>query len=168
LDRHGAADELRNAYRDDLTGTLVRAAGRDQLMQAVARAHRTGEALIVAFVDVDHLKQVNDEHGHVAGDNLLRAVGAALRQGLRSYDVVVRYGGDEFVCGLPDVGLTEAERRFNDVANLLSTQYPQASLSIGLAELQSGETGAEVIDRADQEMYHRRRNRHQSQPDTTE
>jgi diguanylate cyclase (GGDEF)-like protein len=120
LDRHGAADELQNAYRDDLTGTLVRAAGRDQLMQAVARAHRTGETLVVAFVDVDHLKQVNDEHGHLARDNLLRAVGTALREGLRSYDVVVRYGGDEFVCGLPDVGLTEAERRFIDVANLFN------------------------------------------------
>jgi diguanylate cyclase (GGDEF)-like protein len=134
----------------------------------VARAHRTGEALVVAFVDVDHLKWVNDEHGHVAGDDLLRAVGAALREGLRSYDMVVRYGGDEFVCGLPDVGLTEAERRFTDVANLLSAEYPEASLSIGIAELQHGETGAEVIDRADQEMYNRRRSRDPARPESTE
>ena len=146
----------------------MRAAGRDQLSQAVARAHRTGEALVVAFVDVDHLKQVNDEHGHTAGDSLLRAVGAALREGLRSYDVVVRYGGDEFVCALPDVGHTEAERRFIDVANLLSAEYQQASLSIGLAELQQGETVAQVIDRTDQEMYNRRRSRHTSPRVSTE
>ena len=87
-ERRAAAARLQNAYRDDVTGVLSRGAGRDQLRQALARAHRTGEPLVVAFLDVDHLKRINDERGHAYGDRLLQEVGLALRQGLRSYDVL--------------------------------------------------------------------------------
>jgi anti-anti-sigma factor len=69
--RHGASHQLRNACRDDLTGVLSRDAGRDQLGHALDRAHRTGEPLVIAFVDVDHLKRVNDAYGHAHGDGLL-------------------------------------------------------------------------------------------------
>ena len=87
-ERRAAATRLENAYRDDVTGVLSRGAGRDQLRQALARAHRSGEPLVVAFLDVDHLKRINDERGHAYGDRLLQEVGLALRQGLRSYDVL--------------------------------------------------------------------------------
>ena len=87
-ERRTAATRLENAYRDDVTGVLSRTAGRDQLRQALARAHRSGEPLVVAFLDVDHLKRINDERGHAYGDRLLQEVGLALRQGLRSYDVL--------------------------------------------------------------------------------
>ena len=89
-ERRAAATRLENAYRDDVTGVLSRGAGRDQLRQALARAHRSGEPLVVAFLDVDHLKRINDERGHAYGDRLLQEVGLALRQGLRSYDVLAR------------------------------------------------------------------------------
>src|SRR4051794_12494598 len=101
LDRHRAAEYLRRTYRDTLTGTLQREVGRDQLGREVDRAHRMKEPMAVAFVDVDQLKRINDERGHAAGDEALRAVGNALRTALRSYDIVMRYGGDEFVCALP-------------------------------------------------------------------
>jgi len=158
-DRHGSADDLLNAYRDELTGALVRHAGHDQLAQAVSRAHRIGEPLVLAFIDVDHLKQRNDEQGHVVGDLLLREVGSALRHGLRSYDVVVRYGGDEFVCGLTDVSLAETERRFTSISDALALDVPGASVSVGLAALQQQEDLASVIDRADHAMYEGRRAR---------
>lgn len=125
----------------------------------VDRAHRVDEPLIIAFIDVDHLKRVNDAQGHASGDRLLREVGSALRQGLRSYDMVVRYGGDEFVCALQDCVLAEAERRFSEIGEVLAGAVAGASLSMGLAELRGGESLGAVIDRADHEMYDRRRTR---------
>jgi diguanylate cyclase (GGDEF)-like protein len=157
LDRDDAADDLRLAYRDALTGALLRTAGSEQLGQATDRAHRTGEPLVVAFLDVDNLKRVNDQHGHGAGDALLRAVGTALRVGLRSYDIVVRYGGDEFVCALPGSGVIEAESRFRHVQQLLVDAMPEATVSFGLAELGPQESVVEAIARADREMYRARR-----------
>jgi diguanylate cyclase (GGDEF)-like protein len=157
LDRDDAAHDLRQAYRDDLTGALLRTAGAEQLGQATDRAHRTGEPLVLAFLDVDGLKSINDEAGHGAGDALLREVGTALRRGLRSYDIVVRYGGDEFVCGLPGSRLAEATRRFAHVRELLLEAMPNDSVSFGLAELGAGESVLHAIARADAEMYRNRR-----------
>lgn len=155
-DRRAAAARLQNAYRDDVTGVLSRVAGRDQLSQAVDRAHRVAEPLVIAFLDVDHLKRINDERGHAYGDRLLREVGLALRQGLRSYDVLARYGGDEFVCALVDAHLALAERRFRDIEANLSKAVAGGSVSVGFAELQSGDTLEDVIHRADRDMYERR------------
>jgi diguanylate cyclase (GGDEF)-like protein len=155
-ERRAAAARLENAYRDDVTGVLSRGAGRDQLRQALARAQRSGEPLVVAFLDVDHLKRINDERGHAYGDRLLQEVGLALRQGLRSYDVLARYGGDEFVCALVDASLPLAERRFRDIAEILSEAVPGSSISVGFAELLEDESLEAVIHRADRDMYERR------------
>lgn len=101
LDRLRAAEYLRRTYRDELTGALQRQVGRERLVHEVQRAQRFGDELVIAFLDVVHLKGVNDTRGHDAGDKLLAAVGSSLHRCLRSYDVVVRYGGDEFVCPCP-------------------------------------------------------------------
>jgi diguanylate cyclase (GGDEF)-like protein len=156
LDRHGAAEQLESSYRDELTGVLSRAAGRDQLGQVIDRAHRIAEPLVIVFVDVDHLKLINDAHGHAHGDHVLHEVGSALRQGLRSYDVLVRYGGDEFVCALVGAELATAEMRFGDIARTLAGAIAGTSVSVGFAELREGETLDKAIDRADRDMYVRR------------
>jgi diguanylate cyclase (GGDEF)-like protein len=153
LDRRRASEYLHRAYRDELTGVLQRAAGRDQMSHEVDRATRLDEPLVVAFLDVVNLKGVNDKYGHAAGDALLQAVGRALRGGLRSYDTVVRYGGDEFVCALPSARIVDAIRRFDEVERHLIELSKDASLRIGLAELQHGEALDEVISRADRELY---------------
>lgn len=155
-DRHDAADRLRNAYRDELTGLLLRDPGRDQLSQSVDRAHRSGEALVFAFLDVDKLKRVNDVDGHAAGDDVLREVGLAIRQNLRSYDIAVRYGGDEFVCALPGAALDDAAQRLQDVTRQLSAAVADAKVSFGLAQLRPEETLEQVLARADADMYARR------------
>jgi diguanylate cyclase (GGDEF)-like protein len=71
-----------------------------ELEREIARATRTRQPLVLAFVDVDHLKEINDVHGHAAGDQVLQAVAETLRTTLRGYDLIFRYGGDEFVCAL--------------------------------------------------------------------
>jgi diguanylate cyclase (GGDEF)-like protein len=130
----------------------------------VDRAHRTGEPLVLAFLDVDQLKRVNDLQGHASGDHLLSELGAAMRQSLRSYDVAVRYGGDEFVCALPGAHLADAERRFAELGEVLANAIVGASVSVGLAELRGDESLEQAIGRADREMYERRRAR-RARPD---
>jgi diguanylate cyclase (GGDEF)-like protein len=156
LDRHRAAEYLRRTYLDLLTGALQREAGRDQLDREVERAARSGTTLVVAFLDVVGLKRINDEQGHDAGDRVLHNVGAALLAGLRRYDVVVRWGGDEFVCALPNSGMRDAERRFAQVQLALNEGTPSIGLSVGLAKLAPGEQLREAINRADRNLYARR------------
>jgi len=85
----------------------------------IDRAHRGNGRLTLAYVDVDGVKQVNNRRGHAAGDALLRDVIDAMRTNLRSYDLIVRVGGDEFVCALPDSTPDDARRRFQEVGYLL-------------------------------------------------
>lgn len=154
LDRRRAEDYLKRTYRDALTGALQREAGRDELEREMARTRRGHEDLVLAFLDVVGLKGINDRWGHAAGDGALRAVGAALIAGLRSYDVVVRYGGDEFVCALPAVTIAGAAQRLEDVQAKLAQG---TVFSVGLACLEDWESLDAVIARADRDLYDRRR-----------
>ncbi len=155
-DRERAARDREHAGFDGLTGALRRDNGLIEIQREIDRAQRTDGRLVVAFVDVDGLKRTNDVHGHAAGDELLRHLVAALRAGLRSYDLVVRYGGDEFVCALPGADLASAERRFRVAARELSERNADASVSVGLAEFERGDTVEALIGRADAALYARR------------
>jgi diguanylate cyclase (GGDEF)-like protein len=128
----------------------------------VDRARRDASAVIFLFLDVDGLKQVNDSEGHDRGDALLAAVGNALRSSLRSYDVVVRYGGDEFVCALPGGTVQTAAESLARVRASLDTLVAGATVSAGCAELRSVDTMDEVIRRADADLYRGRLGRHTS------
>ncbi len=97
-----ALEALARESIDHLTGALGRRAGRAAIQREMARATRFGETLVLIFVDVDGLKATNDDRGHLAGDSVLRATARCLTEGLRAYDVVMRFGGDEFVCTLSD------------------------------------------------------------------
>jgi diguanylate cyclase (GGDEF)-like protein len=140
-----------------LTGALRRDRGLADLEREIDRARRSDGRLVLAFIDVDGLKAINDVHGHAAGDKLLRDVGVALRAGLRSYDLVVRYGGDEFLCALPGTDLEGARRRLDEVAGNLTERSPRASLSMGLAALEDPDTLDELTARADAALYAGRR-----------
>lgn len=161
-DRRQAARYLSAAYRDDTTGALNRRPGREQMQVLLDRARRDASALTLIFVDVDGLKRVNDSQGHDRGDALLAAVGTALRSSLRSYDVVVRYGGDEFVCALPGGTAKAAEESLARVRSALDRLLPGATVSAGCAELRTTDTIDDLIRRADGDLYQKRSSGHRS------
>jgi len=153
IDRRQFRVDLTRAHLDDLTGVYSRGLGHETLRNEVARAHRVGHPFTLAFLDVDGLKTLNDSAGHAAGDDFLRAVAAAIRTKLRSYDPVVRVGGDEFVCGFADTGIEAARRRVIEMRAALAQTHPDRSFSTGIAELQARETLDQLLERGDQALY---------------
>jgi diguanylate cyclase (GGDEF)-like protein len=144
---------------DELTGALRRGAGLAALQREMDRSRRfRGKGLVVVFIDVDGLKAVNDRDGHAAGDERLRATVAAMRDRLRSYDLVIRYGGDEFICVLTDSGVADADRT---AANLRQHVFAKTggAISVGIAELNAGESVDALVERADAALYAGRRAR---------
>ena len=156
-DRSASSDDRDLAAFDTLTGVYLRHTGLSLLEQEMDRARRDGKPLVVAFVDVDHLKRVNDSSGHAAGDALLVAVTTALRSELRSYDAIMRYGGDEFVCVLPGMSGDDAAARLKLVNTALSREELSGSVTFGLAELLPDDTARDVVGRADAALYAERR-----------
>jgi diguanylate cyclase (GGDEF)-like protein len=144
-----AAEALSHATTDELTGAWTRRFGLEQVFRELERAHRIGTTLVLAFVDVDGLKEVNDGQGHLAGDALLRVLGEQLRANIRSYDVLVRYGGDELVCAMPNLTTAEAAPRFARIAETMASRDGGHSVTFGLAEAQPADTLEDLIMRAD-------------------
>jgi diguanylate cyclase (GGDEF)-like protein len=145
----------RAARTDALTGSLNRAAFQETMDRELERSKRTGKGLSLVLLDLDDFKQVNDRHGHPAGDEVLRRVGEALRQAVRPYDHVARYGGDEFAIVALDAdedeALRVAGRAVEHVAQALADYEPgtQTGVSAGVAEWRAGERAERLVERAD-------------------
>ena len=154
--RNMSAGALLLAATDDLTGVWTRRFGLQQTSRELERAHRTGGRLVLAFVDVDGLKAVNDRDGHLAGDALLRLVGETIRASVRPYDTIVRYGGDEFVCAMPSLGAADARARFETIAATLTAVNESFSISFGFAEAGPDDSLHELIARADADLLRAR------------
>jgi diguanylate cyclase (GGDEF)-like protein len=153
-------DLAAEAEIDELTGALRRGAGRLAIQRELDRARRVpNQPLAICFIDVDGLKQVNDGDGHAAGDVLLQTVVAVLKERLRSYDLVVRHGGDEFVCALSNMEAEPAREVLAGINAVLRERTDGNSISSGVAVAQAGETLDQVIARADLDLYNSRRNR---------
>ncbi len=143
------------AGRDALTGLFNRRAWSEEMARALAQARRAGTPLCVAVLDVNGLKDVNDRHGHAAGDGFLRRASAAWRSELRQNDVLARLGGDEFAILI--AGLTLREAR--EVVDRVAAADRDASVSTGVAQWDGEESAEALLARADAEMYRQKRER---------
>jgi diguanylate cyclase (GGDEF)-like protein len=151
-DREMLAAELAMAETDELTGARTRTAGLADLDRELDRCRRTGSALVLAYVDVVGLKELNDTRGHGAGDELLRGVSGLFREHLRSYDLIVRIGGDEFLCAIPDMSEADVQERFSAIGSALAARPDARGIRTGFATLREQETAADLISRADAEL----------------
>ncbi|MBW8822793.1 MAG: diguanylate cyclase [Xanthomonadales bacterium] len=155
---------------DALTGILNRNSLDIDLAAALAQAARTRSPLAVLFLDIDHFKRINDQFGHAAGDECLRAVAQLLRSNLRSGDLLGRYGGEEFVVVSPGAPLAVAQQlgeRIRAAVESLEVEWEgewiPVTISVGIAMRRRDENEpVHLLDRADQALYDaKRRGRNQ-------
>lgn len=149
------------ARMDALTGCLNHAAMHDALGREVERCSRKGHALSLVIIDLDEFKQVNEQHGHPAGDEVLRRVGKSLRDSVRAYDLVARYGGDEFAVIAMDADestATEVARRaleaIGQALGTLESAGQGTPATAGVAEWRAGDPPSGLIARADRALLH--------------
>jgi len=151
------------SFRDDLTGLFNRRYLFDFLDKEIGRSRRYGKCFALLLLDIDHFKQVNDTYGHQAGDRVLNAVGAVLQVNTRESDVIVRFGGEEFIAVLPETGLDGAlhiaellRRKIAATEVAVTANKIQVTISIGVALFDSKEEriSADIlIDAADNALY---------------
>lgn len=154
--------QLQAAARTDLkTGLLNAAAWQREADTEIVRARRTGETLALLIVDIDHFKRVNDTYGHLIGDQVLVGVADTIRSQLRDYDVVGRFGGEEFVVLLPRADVTEARRvaerlrsRVGRMAVPADDNMITVTISVGVAIMSvHGDDLIELLAAADLALY---------------
>lgn len=159
-------EQLRGLVQtDQMTGAFNRRGLDDIFRREAARADRNAQSLGVVMVDLDDFKQINDCLGHPCGDNVLINLVAVAKETLRPTDVVVRFGGEEFIILLPDVEMEEAltivQRIQNNLAKSTSlpidNQLMPITFSAGVALRSFGENQHSVINRADQALYQAKR-----------
>jgi diguanylate cyclase (GGDEF)-like protein/PAS domain S-box-containing protein len=150
------------AIRDDLTGALNRRGFMEKLQKEWNRMQRVGGQMAVMMIDVDHFKFINDRYGHLVGDLILVELAQRLATTVRPYDEIGRYGGDEFVLMLPDIGKTEALQAAHRIRETFRDQPIRAgrhtipiTVSIGVvaATDQDPVSLSEVLSTADDYMY---------------
>ncbi len=157
----------RAANTDALTGLHNYRYFYDRLEEEIARAERRGTSLAIAYFDIDGLKRVNDSHGHIAGDAVLRTLGSAIDSHVRTEDVPARYGGDEFAIVMPETSREEAEKVVGRLMELLDTsridldgqrQIVMPARSWGVSSYPvDGTTAKELVENADTRAYARKR-----------
>lgn len=151
------------ASTDILTGLLNRRAGQDLLDQEFAAVKRGMQAVSVMMADLDYFKKINDTYGHNAGDTVLKEISRRLKNGLRKYDFVIRWGGEEFLIVCKNTQPEDARNVANQVLSLVSSQAViinddlqlDVTVSIGTACIQPNEDMApyKLIAKADKALY---------------
>lgn len=149
------------ADRDPLTNAYNRRALFDFLDAEIHRVRRYGEALSVIMFDVDHFKDVNDDHGHAVGDRVLVATAEIVREELRGMDRLARYGGDEFLIIAPNTSgakaVALAERLRASIAGASFDTHGRVTCSFGVCQFDGEEDADNFIRRADHLMYRAKR-----------
>ena len=150
-DREALLNQLAIAETDALTGARTRAAGLVDLEHEIDRARRTQTPLVAAYVDVVGLKAVNDTKV-MARATLLQRTVHGFRDHMRPYDLIVRLGGDEFLCVMSGATIQEGRRRFSTVQATLAAEPNPCQIKIGFAALEPEDSAADLIQRADAEL----------------
>jgi diguanylate cyclase (GGDEF)-like protein len=156
-DREALLGQVVVAETDALTGARTRGPGLADVDKEIERARRAAGLLVIAYVDLVGLKAINDTKGHAVGDVMLQQAVGAIRSQLRSYDLIVRVGGDEFLCVMSGATIEEARRRFESVNTALAADCPACEIEVGFSVLMPGDSAAQLIQRADAELPMRRR-----------
>ena len=143
------------AKLDPLTGVYNLRMMQDVSVREMEMARRRRGATSVIYIDIDDFKQINDQHGHLQGDEVLRDLGRALRQCLRTTDVPFRCGGDEFCALLPDCDIGDAHAICDKIIEAFRGPNPAVSISVGVAETRFDDCydWEALIDIADERMY---------------
>jgi diguanylate cyclase len=151
---------ISRSLTDPLTGLPNRREFNDRLEERMAAWNRRREPFALLMLDVDHFKKLNDEHGHLAGDQMLAAMGRALRAAIRREDAVARYGGEEFAILLPNTTLEQATHVVHNVRASVAQvvvnhngRQLTVTASGGLAAIQTNEPAESLIQRADAALY---------------
>lgn len=152
--RYGSVDALTGLHNRFWLETL--------LDRQVQRSTIGGMPLAMIMIDIDNFKIFNDQLGHAYGDHVLYTVAHMLADQLRPTEIIARYGGDEFVIVLPEVGLESArqigERLLQTIIDAVpaapdGSSVPRPTISVGIAELKEGQTGPDLIADADHALY---------------
>jgi two-component system cell cycle response regulator len=150
------------ATHDFLTKLLNRAEILASLKRELSRCQREDQTIAVILADLDHFKQINDSLGHAAGDAVLKEVAYRLQLDLRTYDLVGRYGGEEFLILLPNCDLITATRRADEIRNLISkaaiiTTFEAVSTTVSMGVSVGDKTHTlsveDLLQQADQALY---------------
>lgn len=150
------------AVTDELTGLFNRRYLLRTLEKQRALANREGLPFVLAFVDIDHFKQINDHHGHRVGDQVLAELSVQLKMAIREVDLAARYGGEEFVLLLSGLALDDAGKVLERIRVKMTEQsFSEANIpltvSIGVAQFRPGEDSEELLNRADRLLYEAKR-----------
>ncbi len=145
---------------DALTSISNRRALDHELIRVFADRRRNGTTFCLLILDIDHFKCINDQYGHMVGDQMLKSFSRCLTTTFRESDFVARYGGEEFVAILPNTTIEEACRAAERIRSIIATTVHhvgdlqlQVTASIGLKEVQDNETDSEFLQRADRALY---------------
>ncbi len=158
--REHLEEQRLKALIDPLTGLPNRAAWGERLAHEVEQWQAHGNPLLIAMLDLDHFKRINDGYGHLAGDKVLKIVAAQLRKHLRPNDFIARFGGEEFVLLIPDttlaMGLQVLEKLRAAIAACpfhFKGEPVTLTCSIGLAPFKLADRSEQVLKRADEALY---------------
>lgn len=160
-EKQGHSDILRNlALIDPLTGLYNRRFAQQRLAAEVSRSERKGHSLTVMTLDLNDFKQINDTHGHAAGDHVLQKFALRLTKVIRGSDLAVRLGGDEFLVLLPECTLEQVQAVLGRLGSIevewQGKQIP-ITFSAGWKQYQTGDRPDELLEKADQALYARKR-----------
>jgi diguanylate cyclase len=167
--REHLEEQRQKALVDPLTGLPNRAAWSERLAQEISHWQQHGNTLMLAMLDLDHFKRINDNYGHLAGDKVLKIIASVLRKRLRGTDFIARFGGEEFVLLMPSTALAVGMKLMETLRGSIEAcpfhfkgERVTVTVSIGLTAFRPGEHSDLVLKRADQALYrakHAGRNR---------